>query len=97
MILTIYSDYCGTTTNPSDRKDCDKLDKVTGFPYCCFIKSKDKSGNEGTACIPVSQNDYDNIKDYKKSLENLGGTVKKIDCKSFYIEFSLLSLILLLL
>ena len=48
-------------------------------------------------CISVTKNDYDNIKEYKKSLEGQGYVVDKLDCKSIYLELSLLSFILLLL
>ena len=97
IILSIYSATCGSTTNPDSRKDCDKLDKVTGLPYCCFVKGKDTNGNEFKNCFPLSKDQYDNIKDYKKASEKLGGKIKKIDCKSIYLELSILSFIFLLL
>ena len=97
IILSIYSDLCGIAINPDSRKDCDKLEKTTSFPYCCFIKGKDAEKNEVKNCSPISQNDYDNIKEYKKTLEKLGGSIKKIDCKSIYLELSILSFIFLLL
>ena len=95
IILSIYSDNCGGKAD--SRKDCDKLDKLTGYPYCCFIKGKDQNGDEAKICMPLTQANYDNIKDYKKSLEDGGAKIKKIDCKSIYLELSILSFIFLLL
>ena len=94
IILSIYSDLCGIAIDPNSRKDCDKLEKTTAFPYCCFIKGKDAEGNEVKNCYPISQEKYDNIKDYKKTL---GDSIKEIDCKSINLDLSILSFIFLLL
>lgn len=98
IILAIYSDDCDFGTKADSKKDCDKLDKITGYPYCCFIKGKDQNGNsDAKICAPLTKNEYDNIKDYKKTLENAGAEIKKIDCKSIYLELSIFSFIFLLL
>ena len=97
IILTIYSDTCQLGTKGDSKKDCDKLDKLTDHPYCCFIKGKDQNGDEAKICAPLTKTEYDNIKDFKKSLESGGAKIKKIDCKSIYLELSILSFIFLLL
>ena len=98
IILTIYSEDCEIGDVEADSiKDCDKLDKITGYPYCCFLKGKNQNGEETKTCAPLTKNEYDNIKDYKKGLEALGAKIKKIDCKSIYLELSILSFIFLLL
>jgi hypothetical protein len=98
LILSIYSgNTCDVEhSTGSSAKDCNKLEKLSGYPYCCYFKLTDDEG-ERKGCMPLTKNDYDNIKDYIKKAENEGATVKDLDCKSIYLELSILSFILLLL
>lgn len=74
--------------------DCQNL--KTTKDYCCYVKGK-LDGSDVSMCAPISKDKYDNIKDYIKELEDGGADVDKFDCKSIYLELSVLSFILLLL
>ena len=79
-------------------KECNEnFDKTDSNPYCCYTKGTDKNKNKIKGCISLSQYDYDHIKDFIKSYKDQGHKIKKIDCKSIYLELSILSFILLLL
>ena len=99
LIIHIYSD-CDMIV-PSKKKDCyeglsdeDKED----FSYCCFFKGKkEKIGPYGDACQPLTKEEYNNIKQYITDVESLGAQVDKLDCKSNYLNISLLILVILLL
>ena len=62
----------------------------------------DGQTTESKFCVPVTQDQYDNIKDYidklKKKSKEQGIEVKKlsVDCSSNFLVFSSLSLILFL-
>jgi hypothetical protein len=62
--------------------------------YCCFFKDGDD-----TWCSPLSEYRYKHIKDVIKMerLEEGYDENYSIDCKSLYLQISLLSLLLLLL
>jgi hypothetical protein len=97
LILYILSSDCSNKKNAESSKDCQDLETSDSDGHCCFAKGKDKNSSQVSMCISVTKNDYDNIKEYKKSLEGQGYVVDKLDCKSIYLELSLLSFILLLL
>jgi hypothetical protein len=98
LILSIYSStLCSDDeATGSSAKDCEKYEKDDGFPYCCFLKGTDE-GKSVETCISLTKQQYDNIKNTMKSLEENDYEIKKLDCKSFYLELSILSFILLLL
>ena len=88
-------------------KDCESLKVGKGYHKCCFwdISGKDASGKKGEykSCSPVTEKEYNDIKNVIKEMEDEG---KKngaksydvsIDCDSNYISFAILSLIILLL
>lgn len=69
-------------------------DKNSRYEYCCYLEDGDDK-----SCVPLTKYQYENIKDYAK-IQKLTGPVSedaKIDCKSLYLEISLLSILLLLL
>lgn len=92
------SDECEQKTSASSKKDCKDLQ--TSEYKCCYFKVKSNSGEE-SGCTSVTKTGYDNIKDYIKEWEeedkSLNVKVKKLDCKSIYLELSVLSFILILL
>ena len=98
LILCILSDECEQKTSASSKKDCKDLQ--TSEYKCCYFKVKSNSGEE-SGCTSVTKTGYDNIKDYIKEWEeedkSLNVKVKKLDCKSIYLELSVLSFILILL
>jgi len=98
LILFIFSDECGDKDPASSTKECINL--KTNEYKCCFLKIKSNDGEE-SYCTSVSKSNYDNIKDYIKNMEEKGKSdnvdIKKLDCKSIYLEISVLSFILLLL
>ena len=75
-------------------KDCKDI-KVTGH-HCCYLKGK-YNGNTANICYSITDTEYNNIKDTIKKMEKNGGDVKKLDCKSIYLELSILIFIFLLL
>ena len=89
-------------------EDCEKLDAGEGFYKCCYYETDwEFMGEKGTekGCESITKDNYDNIKDYIKKLENGeldededddGGELDiSIDCGSNYIIIPMLSLILL--
>ena len=96
LILYILSISCNAKDSAGSSDDCKDLPSGYTDGHCCFVKGK-KDGNDVAVCIPLKKSEYDNIKDYIKSLEDDGADVKKLDCKSIYLELSILSFILLLL
>ena len=90
--------YCDGETSEPNVENCKKLKKGDG--YCCYTEAPKSS--ESKFCQSISKYEYDNIKDYVKFMKKFGGDEgetedkdAKIDCKSFYLKFS--SIILLLL
>ena len=87
------------------KSDCEGRKLGEGFYRCCYGESKmtkDGQTTENKFCVPVTQDQYDNIKDYidksKKEYKEKGVEVKKlsVDCSSNFLVFSFLSLILFL-
>ena len=97
----ISSDQCDKFTNiPSQVSDCqDKLsqsqiddDKKT---HCCYSKD---DAHTNPKCISLTQEQYDNIKDYIKFNRILWGEVNlSVDCYSSFINFGLIYSIILIL
>jgi hypothetical protein len=97
LILYILSSACSDKESAESSDDCKNLSTSKADGHCCFVKGKDLNKKDISRCISLEKSEYDNIKDYIKSLENQGAEVKKLDCKSIYLELSILSFILLLL
>lgn len=99
LISTDDKKSCGSTT-PSKAKDCHDLEPQPGYKYCCYVDGKDKDGNASKVCSPISEENYNNIKEYIDSLKKLSngeGKINKFDCNSNYLRISLISLLLFLL
>ena len=97
--------YCDSKEEGvSGKKDCNNLKIHPGFYKCCYVKVKGKNenGKKETAeyCQSITQDDYNNIKDYikniEKTFESSDFDIKKFDCNSNYLLISIMSLILLL-
>ena len=96
LCLIIYT-YQTCEKHNANKEDCkaenlDDDEKKTA-EYCCFIKDGDD-----TVCSALSKYQYKHIKDIIK-YGRLDGADDdySIDCKSLYLQISLLSLLLLLL
>ena len=90
---------CMNEGNPS-KDNCNKITVDGG--HCCYYETPKSSTSKG--CVPLSKYYYDNIKTYAKYMKTFGGDdgdvedkKAKIECKSFYLEFTSIILILLLL
>ena len=89
-----------------DPEDCTdrsfSSDEISNNAYkCCYMKTKvnynTRKGKLYT-CIPLSQNDYNRVKDLIKQYESEAGVEDvEIDCKAYYLKYGLLSLFLLFL
>ena len=105
LVLLLVSPYlcesCEFLDDTKGLSDCNSrsLDKEDGEAYCCLIKYK-YQGTKLESCIPATQDEYDDIKGFIKTLENsdeLDLDDVSVNCGSNYIIISLFSLILLFL
>ena len=99
LIIFTYQ-ACGGPANKKEDCKAENLgtsEKDKGYEYCCYAEINDNA----KGCLALSKYQYENIKDYIKNFK-LNAEVPvsedtKIDCKSLYLEISLLSILLLLL
>ena len=91
---------CYAEGNPSV-DICKKINVDGG--HCCYYETP-KTTTDPKGCISITNYQYDNIKTFVKSYQTFGGDNRetedkdaKIDCKSFYLQFTSIILILLLL
>jgi len=96
----ICDNACESESNPS-KDNCNKI-KVEGG-HCCYYETP-KSTKDPKGCVYLTNYMYDNIKPLAKYWKTFGGDNNdtedkkaKIECKSFYLEFTSIILILLLL
>ena len=97
LFALIMQSYCDGDSNgnicakknPSGADECEKLNAGEGY-HCCFWESEYK-GQTSKVCAPVSNADYDDIKDYISKLEDKAeddDAELSIDCISDYITIS---------
>ena len=91
---------CYAEGNPSV-DNCKKINVDGG--HCCYYEAP-KTTSSPKGCFPITNYQYDNIKTLVKSYQTFGGDNgetedkdAKLDCKSFYLQFTSIILILLLL
>ena len=70
-------------------------DRDGGY-YCCFAKAK-KNGVSKSECMSLIEEEVDDLDNYIGLLEEQGYTDVSVNCKSFYLQLGLLSLLLILL
>ena len=99
LIGYIICDACSDVTDPS-KDNCKKITVEGG--HCCYFEAPKSSKTKG--CYSITNYVYDNIKTYAKYMKTFGGDNNdiedkkaKIDCNSFYLQFTSIILILLLL
>ena len=89
-----------------DSDDCNKRtfseeEQNEGAYKCCLMEEKiDTTSQDGKryTCIPLTHNNYDDIKDLIKKYEaNIGVKKVKIKCKSSFIPYGFYTLFLLIL
>jgi hypothetical protein len=92
LILFSYQ-RCRDGQKKEDCKLSDE-DKEDGDEYCCFVEDGDDKN-----CVGLTKYQYKHIKDFAKlqRLQGVASEDSKIDCKSLYLQISLLSILLLLL
>ena len=83
-----------STVDECKGKISDSL-KNSGY-HCCLQKGK-SGGVEKTMCKYLTEEVYDNIKDYIGDIEDSGFDDVSVDCKSYYLQIGILSLLLFLL
>lgn len=97
LLISSSSSPCEDKTSASSSKDCKDLAVETGDKYCCYLKGK-TGGKEYKGCASLTKEEYDDIDKTIKALEDLPDSeIDKLDCKSYYIQFCLLSLLFVLL
>ena len=108
LLLSLYKaeTTCTDTTKPSKASECNSRTVETNQYKCCYLYVKVTAmsiTSEDKKCLPVTQAEYDNIKEVisksKEIAEKTGVKVDKIDidCSSSYLYISLLALIIFLL
>lgn len=92
LIIFTYQ-HCEDESTKENCKLTDH-DKEEGYDYCCFVEDGDSKN-----CVGLTKYQYKHIKDYAKLQRLEGGASEDstIDCKSLYLQISLLSILLLLL
>ncbi len=68
--------------------------KNSGY-HCCLQKGK-KNGREESMCKYLTEEDYKDVDDYIGDLED-GYNDVTVNCKSYYLQIGILSLLLFLL
>ena len=107
LLLSLYkAETCLSTTKPSKASECNSRTIETNQYKCCYLYVKVTAmsiTSEDKKCLPVTQAEYDNIKQVitttKEMAEKTGVKIDKIDidCSSSYLYISLLALIIFLL
>ncbi len=107
LLLSLYkAETCTASTKPSKASECNSRTLETNQYRCCYLYMKAtvmSVTSENKKCLPVTQAEYDNIKEVisksKEMAEKTGVKVDKIDidCSSSYLYISLLALIIFLL
>lgn len=98
--------YCGdscsleyeTAKGPNDCKKVvlDDDDREKGYTHCCYIELKYK-GENTKGCVPLSENDYKDIDEAEKKVNNMDDFDEaQIDCYSYYLKIGLLSLLFII-
>ena len=109
LISICYVHNDGTSTTVDGKEACEKnggssvnecIEKISqslknsGY-HCCLQKAK--KGTVQTMCKYLTEDEYDNIKDYIGDIEDSGYDDVSVDCKSYYLQIGILSLLLFLL
>ncbi len=93
-----YTKDCGVLSETTGLEDCNsREDSDDSTDHCCLADYK-LAGKKLKGCVSLSKEAYDDIDETIDNLKNQFELEElDIDCSSYYIILSLLSLILLLL
>ena len=94
--ISLESGSCDYTLVSSTQECLDLLnDEEAEYNYkCCYVTSKEKGGISLSECRLIPQEVYKNIDDYIDDLRDQNYEDPKVDCKSNYLQITLLSLLL---
>ena len=100
LLLLITYIACDCTGGVTDFSVDNCKNNNDGNGYCCYMETPKKTNQK--QCRSLSKYEYDHIKVYIKDEKVFGGDNGetkdddvKIDCKSYYLQISLMILILL--
>ena len=84
----------------SSTQEC--LDKLTEEEdeynfKCCHVTANKRDGSTVSECQLLAEEEHKNIKEFKNSLKDDGYQDPKVDCKSNYLQITLLTLLLFVL
>ena len=103
LLVSLIIYFCYSTTvcdiddSATSQKDCKDRELAEGDKYCCYFEGS-VEGHAYKACLSLSEADYKDINKYIENFEKADNTgIDKIDCKSFYLQLGIMSLIFLLL
>ena len=98
-LISFTYQYCERQTSKDECKtsNLDQTEKDSGAEYCCFLKDANDANKKDGICTTLTKYQYEHIKDFIKAARLNGAHDDySIDCKSFYLEISILSLFLFL-
>ena len=101
LLIDISScDSCSwtqTLNKVSKVADCKDLSLDDDEKHCCYLEGK-KDDKDVKGCFPLTEDDYKDMKKTIKDIEKQNNAdVDKLDCKSFYLQIGIISLIFLIL
>ena len=104
LVLTLTYIHCDEDTSECESKsgtsakDCKNLNVTDGYAHCCYLDAKSDEGSI-KICTELLESEYKDIekyiKDAEKEAELVHGKINKLDCSSYYIKITLLSLMIL--
>ena len=78
-------------TGENDEDECIYLTTGTNYTHCCLLEADELSSR----CYQITDDEYENIKDFKNYLKNTYSNVK-IKCSADFLSFALLALLIIL-
>ena len=103
VLLMIDISSCGacswdkTLDKVSEVADCKDLSLDDDEKHCCYLEGE-LNDKDVKGCFPLSEDQYKDMKKTIKDIENQNkAEVDKLDCKSFYLQIGIISLIFLIL
>ena len=94
--ISLESGGCDRTTASSTQECLDLLnDEEEEYGYkCCYVTGKENGVTTLSECRLLEPEDYKYIDDYKDSLKTPSLKNPEVDCKSYFLQITLLSLLL---